>query len=145
MAEEIDLTLAKLTIAFRIANEKVMCDIGLHAGQVQVLGSLWNRDGQSQAGIVRDLCISAPTVNKMVLKLEKSGLVNIRKCPHDKRLKRVYLTPQGRKVKPKVARQRRHLNKVLLQDLSETEILLLPILLEKISKNLKEDFDGSVE
>ena len=143
MAEEVDALLAKLTIAFRIANENLMCDVGLHAGQVQVLSSLWTRDGQSQADIVRDLCISAPTVNKMVLKLAKAGLVSIRKCPNDRRLTRVYLTPRGRRMKPKVAIQRRHLNKALLRDLSETEILLLPILLEKIWNNLKKDLDES--
>ncbi len=139
MDKKINQLLTKLGIAHRIANEKLMCEIGLHSGQVQILSSLWENDGQSQAELVRNLCVSPPTVNKMVSKLTDSKFVLKKKCPKDKRLMRVYLREKGITVRPRVHKQWEQLESLILKDFSETEKLLIPILLEKISTNLVKD------
>ena len=99
METEINKLLTKLAIAHRIANEKAMNKIGLHAGQVQILCSLWEKDGQSQAELVRDLCVSPPTINKMVSRLTEEKFVRRKKCPKDQRLSRVYLTKKGQEIR----------------------------------------------
>ena len=137
MENSINSLLSKLSIAVRIANENLMCDIGLHSGQVQILIALWEQDVQSQAELVRKLCVSPPTINKMVKKLIQSGFITTQKCPEDKRLTRVRLTAKGARIQPQVEEQLDKLEKVLLQDFSETEKVLIPILLEKLSENLK--------
>ncbi|NNF00499.1 MAG: MarR family transcriptional regulator, partial [Pyrinomonadaceae bacterium] len=90
MEFDVNRVLSRLTVAHRKANEEAMCEIGLHSGQVQILASLWEKDGQSQADLVRDLCVSPPTVNKMVARLSDANFVSTKKCPEDKRLMRVY-------------------------------------------------------
>jgi len=141
MEEKINHLLTKLTIAHRIANEKLMCEIGLHSGQVQILSSLWEKDGQSQAELVRNLCVSPPTVNKMVSKLTESGFVFKKKCPNDKRLMRVYLKDKGISAQPSVEKQWKRLEKLILKEISETEKLLIPILIRKISTNLTSEIN----
>ena len=136
MSDSINLSLTKLSIAIRIANEKIMCEIGLHAGQAQILMSLWEKDPQSQAELVKNLCIAAPTVNKMVKKLVESDFVVPEKCSNDKRLVKVKLTTKGEKIKQDVKSQQKKLEKIIYKGFSETERLSLPILLEKVYVNL---------
>ncbi len=136
MEKSINTILSKLSVASRIANEKLMCDIGLHSGQAQILRELGENDGRSQAELVRSLCVSAPTVNKMVSRLSEAGFVTTRQCPEDNRLMRVRLTAKGARIQPKIEEQLRKLETALLSGFSETENVLLPILLEKIHANL---------
>ena len=128
--------LSKLSVAIRVANENLMCEVGLHAGQAQILMELWAEDRQSQAELAKKLCVSPPTVNKMAKKLSDAGFVTIQRCPDDGRLKRVRLTAKGARIQPKVEEQLDKLETILLKDLSETERLLVPLLLERLHKNV---------
>ncbi len=139
MDAPINSLLSKLAVANRIANEKLMCEIGLHAGQAQVLVALWENGSQSQADLVRKLCVSAPTVNKMVSKLADSGFVTSERSADDKRIMNVRLTGRGARIQSKVEKQLERLESILLRDFSETERLLLPILLKKMLTNLNVD------
>ncbi len=136
MENEINDTLAKLTISYRTINENLMCEIGLHAGQAQVLSVLWGEDGRSQAEIVRELCISPPTVNSLVSKLRKSNFVTTKKCRRDKRLIRVHLTKKGKDIQKNTERQLEKLEAIIVNEFIDTERVLVKMLLEKIRNNL---------
>ncbi len=97
--------LTQLTIAYRTYLERAMGEIGLHSGQIFVLISLWKSDGQSQIDLVRNLSLTAPTINKMVKSLTTSGHVECRKCETDGRLMRVFLTAKGIQCQSLVAEQ----------------------------------------
>ncbi len=137
MKTNINNTLTKLTNAFRNINEKTLSDIGLHSGQAQILAVLWSRDGISQADIVRELSISPPTVNSLVSKLERSKFLKCRSCRNDKRLKRVYLTKKGFEVRDLAEEKWVEIEEVILKDFSDTEKVLILMLLEKIKNNLQ--------
>ncbi len=139
MQNDINSILSKLAISHRTVMEKLMCDIGLHSGQVQILIALWDTDGLSQAELVRKLCVSPPTINKMINRLTDSDFVENKHCPHDKRLKRVYLTKKAVDIQPKVNKQLKSLEDLILKDFSETESVLLPIVLSKIANNLQSE------
>src|SRR5690349_3765689 len=81
---------------YRNALERLMDEIGLHAGQVLVLAELWEKDGQSQAELAKRLTVSAPTVTKMITSLAYSDFVETRKGTDDARLTRVFLTKKGK-------------------------------------------------
>ena len=137
MQNQINTILSKLTISYRMMNEKLMSEIGLHAGQAQVLATLWARNGVSQADIVRELNISPPTVNSLVTKLRKAKFVKIKNCPKDKRLMRVYLTAKGSDIRNKAYEQWDKLETLILKDFSDTEKVLVLMLLEKTKNNLQ--------
>lgn len=111
-----------------------MCEIGLHSGQVFVLNSLWENDGQSQADLVRYLKVSPPTINNMVVRMADAGFVELKKCEKDKRLMRVYLTEKGSQIKPKVEEQWLKLEEIMFSELTETEKMMFSLLLQKIKK-----------
>ena len=135
MKDSLSFLLTEITNSYRVNLEKLMCEVGLHAGQVFVLNSLWETDGQSQADLVRNLQVSPPTINNMVVRMEKAGFVELKKCGRDGRLMRVHLTEKGLQIKPKVEQQWVKLEETMFSDLSETEKLMFSLLLKKIKKS----------
>ncbi len=129
--------LTKLTIAHRNISEKYMSEVGLHSGQAQLLSTLWNGNGQSQAEISRLLNISPATVNTLVSKLENNKFVKCKECAKDKRLMRVYLTKKGSAIQKEIETQWEKLENLLLKDFSDTEKILIMMLLEKLKNNLQ--------
>lgn len=114
--------------------EKSLSQIGLHAGQVFVLMSLWEKDGQSQAELVRDLYVTPPTVYHMVVRLADAGFVELRKCETDSRLTRVFLTDKGLSIKSEVEEQWSKLEEYMFSELTEPEKMMLALLLQKVRK-----------
>ncbi len=131
--------LTQLAVAYRTYLERAMNAIGLHSGQIFVLISLWKTDGQSQVELVKNLTLTAPTVNKMVKSLVKSGFIECRKCLSDGRLMRVFLTEKGIEWQSLVAEQWRKIETQSYSNLTETEKLVLSQLFVKMKENLSRD------
>ncbi len=131
--------LTQLAIAYRTYLERAMNAIGLHSGQVFVLISLWKTDGQSQIDLVKNLRLTAPTVNKMVKSLVKSGFIECRKCSSDGRLMRVFLTEKGIECQSLAAEQWSKIETQSYSNLTETEKLVLSQLFLKLKENLIRD------
>jgi MarR family transcriptional regulator, organic hydroperoxide resistance regulator len=112
--------------------DKLMKEIGLHAGQIFVLNSLWNNDGLSQAELVKQLSLSAPTVYNMVVRLSETGFVEIKKDENDARIMRVYLTEKGSEIKSKVFEQWSKFEEQTFANLTEPEKMMFSMLLQKM-------------
>lgn len=134
--KSITYTLTQLAIAYRTYLERAMNAIGLHSGQIFVLISLWKTDGQSQVDLVKNLTLTAPTVNKMVKSLVKSGFIECRKCSSDGRLMRVFLTEKGVECQSLAAEQWSNIETQSYKNLTETEKLVLSQLFIKLKENL---------
>jgi DNA-binding MarR family transcriptional regulator len=134
MTDSLSYLLTQITNTHRIYLEKLMSEVGLHAGQVFILNSLWETDGQSQADLVRNLQVSAPTINNMVARMAQARFVQLKKCGKDGRLMRVYLTEKGSQIKPKVVEQWQKLEESMFSELSEAEKMMFSLLLKKIKK-----------
>lgn len=109
-----------------------MATIGLHAGQAFVLIELWKKNGLRQADIAARLNLAAPTVSKMVKALVEINLVHVRKGEVDGRSTRVFLTEKGLAIRAEVETQWHELEEDTLENLSETERLVLFDLLGKL-------------
>ena len=128
--------LLQIGLLHRGAVEKLATQTGLHGGQISLLAHLWDSDAVSQAELVRRLGVSPPTVNKMVGLLAKNGFVKSLDCKSDKRIKRVHLTKKGKEVRLKVEEQWHKLETMTLANLSETETMMLSMLLVKVKNAL---------
>ena len=134
MKDSLSSLFAQITNVYRTNLEKFMNEIGLHSGQVFVLYSLWENDGQSQAELVRSLQVSPPTINNMVSRMEKAEFVRLKKCESDGRLMRVFLLEKGFQIKSQVEEKWSKLEEIMFSDLSEAEKMMLSLLLNKIKK-----------
>lgn len=112
--------------------DKLMKEIGLHGGQVFVLNLLWETDGMSQADVVKALNLTAPTVYNMVVRLQETGFVTIKKDNLDGRVMRVYLTQRGYDIKSQVFEQWEKLEAQTFGGLTEPERMMFSMLLQKV-------------
>ena len=133
--DSITFLLAKVATAHKNFLEKSLNEIGLHSGQSFVLMALWERDGMRQIDLAETLNIAPPTVNKVVTGMISSGLVTRARYEGDARATRVYLTEAGKGVRASVEERWSVLEHRILEDLTETERLILPQLLVKLLEN----------
>ena len=133
--QTVSFSLSSISVSYRNLLESLMDEIGLHGGQVFVLNELWENDGQSQADIMKSLGVSAPTITKMISSLVSSSFIQTKKCKNDARITRVYLTKKGKVIEPLVLSQWAKLEEIALKDFSDTEKVLVSLLLEKLKTN----------
>src|SRR5438876_9373344 len=92
------LLIARLAHIHRIRLEEYLSQHHLHVGQEMLLKYLWNQGGLSQKEIGEFMGIQSATVTRMVIRMERAGLVERRTDPDDQRASRVYLTETGRRL-----------------------------------------------
>jgi DNA-binding MarR family transcriptional regulator len=80
---------------------------GITAPQFSIMSALDHEPGLTGAEVARQSMLRPQTANEILANLERSGLVERREHPHDRRTRQVHLTARGRerfaKVNEKVA------------------------------------------
>src|SRR3982750_2169011 len=122
----------KVGTAQRNLLEKRMKLIGLHSGQVFVLMELWKRDGQRQIDLAARLRLAPPTVNKILGGLLEADFVTRARYEDDARSTRIHLTQKGLDIRGELETQWQELEEETLQNLTDTERLVLNQLLRKL-------------
>ena len=138
MPQTISFLLAHICKAHRSRAEDTLGEIGLHVGQEKFLWQLWQEDGLTQSQLAENMCVQPPTVNKMLSRMESSGLVERRIDPEDNRVSRVYLTEQSRCMQHQVEETWQQLEAKTVANLTSDERILLRRLLMQIYENLTE-------
>ena len=90
----------------------------------------------SQKDIAEELHVKPPTVNVMVQRMEKAGIIGRRHDPDDQRVIRVFLTEKGRQMKRCAARQVEKNEEYVLKGFTEAEKCLFRRFMEQIIDNI---------
>ena len=138
--EGVDELTAQVFHAFRRAIQlqrqvvlRTLSQEGGHHGEAFCLRALADNDGISQRDLASMLHLSRPRVTKMLQALEASGVVERRSDERDRRLTRVFLTPEGRHRERELhARWADHINQTI-GSLSEKDRRELGRLLDELS------------
>src|SRR5258706_4081112 len=92
------LLIARVALLHRTRVSEYLSKHNLYVGQEMLLKCLWNQDGLSQKDIADLMGIQAATATRMMIRMERSGLVRRETQPEDQRASRVYLTDLGRSL-----------------------------------------------
>ena len=139
---ELGLLFADVCKLHHAVSRSLVHGLGLHRGQPPLLSALAEREGQSHSELARALCVSAPTISKMVQRLERAGFVERRPDPDDERVSCVYLTDAGRSVQKDIRRTLRSMGKEITREFSAEERTLLHSFLVRIRANLQAAGEG---
>lgn len=124
---------------YRFQAHTLLQSLGLHAGQDMFLQRLWEQDGLTQTELVNQLCVQPATINKMVNRMVKNGLIQKRDDLDDKRVVRVYLTERGWALKEPVRQIWNTLEEKILADYTLEEKVLLRRMLLQMLDNLTQE------
>ena len=132
-------TLHTLARTHRARLAALLAPHGVHAGQDLLLLAIWSEPGLRQATLAARLGVEPPTVTRMVQRLERSGLIERRKDPHDARVLRVHPTPRSRLLEGTVRRAWSDVDATLVEALGEAEGERLRRLAEAATAALREN------
>ncbi len=136
MQESIGYLLAQVCKAHRNKANAELGEVGVHVGQEMVLLQLWQQDGVTQSELATDLCVEAPTVTRMLQRMERADLIERRSDPDDARVSRVYLTEQGIAAQSAIQEAWQRLEERTVATLTLEERVILRRLLIQLQQNL---------
>lgn len=109
----------------------------VYPGQPPLLRALNERDGQSQKELAEQMGITPATLNVMIARMEKTGLLERRADEVDQRISRVYLTERGRQTHQEVRNMIDLMEKTSFRNFTPEEKMVFRRLLLQMYENLK--------
>ncbi|MCC5951719.1 MAG: MarR family transcriptional regulator [Acidimicrobiia bacterium] len=135
---DLSVALTRAARVHRSTAAELLGELGLYPGQEQLLLALYDRDGQTQSDLARELGVEPPTVTKMIGRLEVAGYVKRKPHPTDRRATQVFLTPTAQRNRRKVQKAQDRLDQRALAGLSDRQRSTLRKLLEQVTENLED-------
>jgi DNA-binding MarR family transcriptional regulator len=130
--------------SFSRALEKRTLPHGVSSGQWRFLRALWLEEGLSQRELSRRVGTQEPTTVTALKGLERNGLVRRVPSVDDRRRVHVYLTPEAKKLRRKLAPYVVEVNALATRHLTPKQVQLLRQLLMHVGQNLAdEDTNGN--
>lgn len=127
----------------RAAFDRRVRTLGITRAQWLVLTRLHRNPGVSQSELAEIIEVERASAGRMIDRLEANGWVERRALNGDRRVKRVYLTPEAERVHRRIWRVAEATVDDALRDLSAQEGAQLMRLLARVKKTLIEDVDGA--
>ena len=115
----------------------VLEDLGLYRGQPYLLYALQNEDGLTHSELSEKMGISAPTVTKMVQRMESNGLLSKKQDSNDMRISRVYITKEGQRISKLMDEAWTNMTNELYIGFSDEEITIFKSFMERLRKNIE--------
>lgn len=112
-------------------------DKQIYPGQPRLLSLIRDNEGIPQKELTRKMCVKPATITGMLAKLEANGYVYRKVDESDKRMMRVYLTPEGHKLAKEARNFIDEFTRELFSDFSIDEVRIMRHLFTKMLNNLK--------
>lgn len=134
--EELHLLLSQVIRLYNTRTFALCEGLGVHPGQIPLLLTLQERDGVCQRELVQALFVRPPTVTVMLQRMARTGLIERRRDPQDRRVTKIYLTGQGRAVIQQLWGAVHSVEESAFAGFDAAELLAMRGLLKKIKGNL---------
>lgn len=136
--EDIDKVVALVSFTYRSVQKhfaKELAPYNIGWGHFSILMALYRQEGRSQDSLAQSRGFDKTMIAKSILKMEKEDIVYRITDPEDKRIKKLYLTEKGKKMKPEMRRIGVELNSLLLRDFESEELQSVIGIIRKIALN----------
>lgn len=112
-------------------------DKKIYPGQPKLLSLIKANEGIHQKELSKKMCVKPATITGMLVKLEANHYIYRKMDDVDKRIMRVYLTPEGHQFAMEAENFLNELTEQLFSDFSDDEIKTMNHLIGKMINNLK--------
>jgi DNA-binding MarR family transcriptional regulator len=129
--------LSSLGYAISRRFHQVLGPLELEPGEFALLRAVDASDGESQNALAERLHISASWMVAIVDDLERRGLLERRPHERDRRVRNLQLTAGGKRLLRKAERQAQQFDQQVTDPLTETELLQLLDLLDRVATGLE--------
>lgn len=116
--------------------DQALSPLGVTRSQWWVLAFLSRNDGMVQTELARELDLGKVALGGLIDRLEKTGSVERRPDPNDRRVKRIFLTPESKKLINRMRRQSHRTNELILSGIDPKDLGAVTDVLEQMKTNL---------
>lgn len=120
----------------RVVFDNLMKPLGVTRSQWWVLAYLSRHDGMAQSDLANILELGKAALGGIIDRLEASGFIMRNPDPVDRRVKRVFLTAQGKQTIKEMRVMSHEMSEEILEGLDNSERALLADMLNKVKNNL---------
>lgn len=120
----------------RVMFDRIVRNLGTSRSQWWVLAFLSRDDGSPQTNLADELDVGKVALGGLIDRLEEAGMVERRPDRIDRRVKRVFLTREGRKLVSQNKQLDKRMNETTLQGVSESDFEITMRTLETMKSNL---------
>ncbi|MFT6164621.1 MAG: DNA-binding MarR family transcriptional regulator [Zhongshania aliphaticivorans] len=121
----------------RIVIDEIFKPLRVTRSQAWALAYLSRRDGLTQSDLADDMNLGKVTLSGLIDRLEDVGMVERRADPGDRRIKRIFITKEGRRVIKEMRIVTLDCNKQMLDEISHEEVVQVVDVLRKLNRNIK--------
>jgi MarR family transcriptional regulator, transcriptional regulator for hemolysin len=140
--EYIGVVISDVARLLRTEFDRRVRRLGITRGQWLVLTRLHRRPGASHSELAEMMEVEKATAGRMIDRLVANGWVERRTPRDDRRVKRVYLTPEAERVHKRIWRVAEDTVNAALANLSRPESKQLMALLQRVKKTLLSADEG---
>ena len=126
----------------RVMFDRIVRNLGTSRSQWWVLAFLSRADGSPQTNLADELDVGKVALGGLIDRLEEAGMVERRPDRIDRRVKRVFLTREGRKLVSQNKELDKRVNETTLQGVSESDFEITMRTLETMKSNLLAAMEG---
>ncbi|HAR1317937.1 TPA: MarR family transcriptional regulator [Enterococcus faecium] len=116
-------------------------EVDLTRGQYLYLVRICENPGIIQEKLAEMIKVDRTTTARSIKKLESNGMIERLEDKENKKIKKLYPTKKGAEIYPFIIRENNYSNAVALNGLSDEEAKQLEYLLNKVCKNVSEDWN----
>ena len=128
----------------RIVYDTALKPLGVTRSQAWVIAYLSRKDGMPQSDLAGQLDLGKVALGGLVDRLEATGLVERRADAADRRVKRIFLSSEGRKVVSRMRKIAAATNSVILNGIPAAEVKAAAQTLHAIKANLLKMVNGNL-
>ena len=115
-------------------------DYDLTKGQYLYLVRICENPGIIMEKLIDLIKVDRTTAARAIKKLEKKGFIEKKFDEHNKKNKKLFPTGRGKNIYPFIIRENEYSNNIALKNFSEKETELLTDLLQRMRKNIDNDW-----
>ena len=115
-------------------------DYDLTKGQYLYLVRICENPGIIMEKLIDLIKVDRTTAARAIKKLEKKGFIEKKFDEHNKKNKKLFPTGRGNNIYPFIIRENEYSNNIALKNFSEKETELLTDLLQRMRKNIDNDW-----
>jgi len=123
--------------AFHQKSYHKLKDKQIYPGQPKLLSVIRDNEGIPQKELTKKMCVKPATITGMLVKLEANGYVYRKVDENDKRVMRVYLTPEGQNLAVEARNFIDEFTRELFSDFTLDEVSSMQHLIDKMLSNLR--------
>ena len=116
-------------------------EVDLTRGQYLYLVRICENPGIIQEKLAEMIKVDRTTTARAIKKLGSNGMIERLEDKENKKIKKLYPTKKGAEIYPFIIRENNYSNAVALNGLSDEEAKQLEYLLNKVCKNVSEDWN----